>query len=136
VPAFPRVPQFWRYVLLVITAFLLSAGGIIWATHTRRALDAGCGGAVATAIAFVALFVRPDYGLQIYKERAKRIPDSASPIDRLSAQVDALVAALHINSDGQKKQNRAIAIASVIGTMAWGFGSYVAAWLQKNYPWI
>jgi hypothetical protein len=48
----------------------------------------------------------------------------------IKRQVTAIVSRLNTESDGQKHQNRALAWASCIGTIAWGFGDLAAKWLK------
>jgi hypothetical protein len=90
---------------------------------------AGIGGAFGTAAAFASLFVRPDYGLRLYKVIKQGISPGLSEIQQLKEQMAALEEALRINSNGQVIQNFFIALASIIGTLFWALGEYLANWL-------
>src|SRR5207237_343631 len=96
---------------------------------------------------FLVLFVRRDYGSRVYAAITKDVPalrdeinalrqgqaqaaPAAEDVAGIKRQVAAVVSRLDTESDGQKIQNRALAWASCIGTVAWGFGDVAAAWLK------
>jgi hypothetical protein len=128
------IPQHWRFILVAGASFILSAVGIAIGVYEKCPADGERGGALATAIAFAALFVRPDYGLRIYEERKRKIPADLPKNEQLVLEVDAIAQALKLNSKGQKYQNYAIAAASLIGTIIWGFGDLVVSSLIKFFP--
>jgi hypothetical protein len=88
--------------------------------HTRCPANGGRGGAVATALAFVVLFLRPDYGLWLLKQRREKMKPNLPEVERVGSELTALVESLEINSKGQKNQNIALAVASGIGTTFFG----------------
>jgi hypothetical protein len=124
-----KVPQLWRYVVIAALSLGISMVGVFWAVHRNCPAQGGRGGAIATVVAFAILFLRPDYGLRIYEERKSRISPNLPQIEQLNLELKALIAGLRINSSGQAHQNRALVIASIIGTIFWGFGDVFATWL-------
>jgi hypothetical protein len=121
-----RVPQPWRYAAVITLSFAISIAGVLWAAHRHTWQEGGRGGALATLVSLAALFLRPDYGLRIYEARKARIKPNLSKLDELAEELKALVAGWRINSRGQAHQNRALVIASFIGTFFWGFGDQIA----------
>jgi hypothetical protein len=135
-----------RYGWVVVVSIVLSAGGILLAAYGDPA-DGGRGGAVAVAFAFFVLFIHRDYGARVYKALTLELPSlkaqiaslraggdpsaaNSEGVDALKRQVTAIVARLETEAKGQKGQNVALAVASVIGTLAWGFGDVIAKWLK------
>jgi hypothetical protein len=124
------MPPLSRYISVAILSAALSVGGVIWAAHIRCPADGGRGGAVATALAFVVLFLRPDYGLWLFEQRREKTKPNLPEAERVGKELTLLVESLEINSKGQKNQNIALAVASGIGTIFWGFGDVFAKWLM------
>jgi hypothetical protein len=124
------VPPLHRYIIVALLSAALSVGGVFWAAHIRCPADGGRGGALATALAFIVLFLRPDYGMWIFKHRKEKIPADLSETERLRMELAELIKSLDINSNGQRNQNIALAVASGIGTIFWGFGDLFAKWLM------
>lgn len=123
-----RVPPKGRYALVTAASLIASVYGVYYAVIHHHPEIAGRGGAVGTAIAFLALIARPDYGFQIYERRIETIPPGLTAIEQLEERVAALEAALVTNSPGQQFQNYTIAIATIIGAMFAGFGEMIARW--------
>lgn len=140
--------QRWRYRIVVLSAILLSLGGILIGAFVTEPADGGRGGAVAVALAFLVLFVRRGYGARVYEAIAKDLPalreevsklrQGAAPVAanaedlaQVRRQVTAIVSRIDTEADGQQIQNRALAWASCIGTIAWGFGDVLAKWLSR-----
>ena len=135
-----------RYGVVVLAAIVFSLTGIYVGAFVTDPSDGGPGGALAVALAFLVLFVRKDYGSRVYDALTKDIPALRQQISNLregktvtpkeadlgqiKTQVTAVVNRLDTESDGQKIQNRALAWASCIGTIAWGFGDIAAKWLR------
>jgi hypothetical protein len=136
-----------RYGAVIIGAVLLSLGGIAIGAWVTKPADGGRGGAIAVALAFLILFVRRDYGGRVYNAILKDFPDLKEQIAslregkapapvvegdavKLNRRLIAIVSSLNTEADGQKRQNRALAWASCVGTVAWGFGDIAAAWLR------
>jgi len=144
------MPQWGLYALVFVVSTGFSIGGIVFAA-LHDPMDGGRGGAIAVAIAFICLFIRRDFGLLAYKAIVDEIPQlqgeiktilqrledvavsSESPSDatrELTRRVDGISELIAVNADGQTRQNFAVAVASVAGTLAWGFGDKVALWLH------
>jgi hypothetical protein len=145
-----------KYLAILVLAIALSAGGIAYAVHcSKNKDDAGRGGALAVALAFVVLFVSRGQGARVYDilavegpELLKKIdePQAAKPEpgagpalvpqDLLAAalagkspaeiKMDALLVKLRRDSDDQRIQNIYLAFTSVIGTLVWGLGDLIA----------
>jgi hypothetical protein len=132
----------------VLSAVLLSLGGILIGAFVTEPADGGRGGAIAVALAFLVLFVRRGYGARVYEAIARDLPAMREEVSKLrqgtapatanaedlaqvKRQVTAIVSRIDTEADGQKIQNRALAWASCIGTIAWGFGDMLAKWLSK-----
>ncbi len=140
------ISQVTRYTLVVVVSTLLSAGGIAIAVYRGDPSSGGRGGAIAVAVAFFVLFIRRDYGARVYAAITKDIPKLRAQIASLSKgsepaaanrdgvleterQITGIVARLATEAKGQKAQNIALALASIIGTLSWGFGDLVAQYL-------
>lgn len=112
----------------MILSFAASALGIIHAVAWGTACDGGRGGALAVAIAFGALFTaRPLLNDYIEMPDARGTPQ----FDNLPAdqRIAALRSALAVMIDRQKHETIYLSIASVSGTLVWGFGDVIAGWL-------
>jgi hypothetical protein len=137
-----------RYWLVVAVAVLLSAGGIGIAAVASSPADGGRGGAVAVAFSFFMLFVRRDYGARLLRAIIDDIPKLrehinalrggkepgppfADGLDELKRNVEAIIVRLDNEASGQRNQNLALAVASIIGTITWGFGDWGAQWIHK-----
>lgn len=88
---------------------------------------------MGTAVAFASLFLRPDYGLQVYEILKETISPDLPEVEKLREQIKALESALRINSNGQTIQNTFVAIASVVGTLFWALGENLANWILSGY---
>jgi len=130
---FARIPQLWRYIAVAVFSLCISILGVLWAVHEQCPSLGGIGGAFGTAAAFASLFLRPDYGLQIYELIKRDIHTDLPKFEQLEEELKAVVAALRVNSNGQAIQNSAIAIASIIGTVFWALGEYFAKWLLQGH---
>jgi len=136
-----------RYGIVIAASILLSLGGIAVAAWWTTPEDGGRGGALAVALAFLVLFVRRNYGARVYDALTKDIPKLKEQIANLrqgkepisekedphemSRQLIAVVSRLDTEADGQNRQNYALAWASCIGTLAWGFGDIAARYLHS-----
>jgi hypothetical protein len=140
--------QEFRYNSVVVASIALSLGGVAVGAWVTKPDDGGRGGAIAVALAFLILFVRRNYGARVYDALTKDIPSLRDQIislrqgkeplakdmgdtGELRRQLIAMVSRLDIEADGQNRQNRALAWASCIGTIAWGFGDIFARHLQN-----
>ena len=128
---FDSISQPWRYRVLVIASLTVSSFGVLRAIHLRCPAEGGRGGAVATALAFWALYLRPDYGRLLYRSWMASASKDLTGSAELAHKLDGAVAWLEMNSDGQTTQNRALAAATVIGTLFWGFGDVLATHLLQ-----
>jgi hypothetical protein len=138
----------WRQEEVGHLSVFLSLGGILIGAFVTEPADGGRGGAIAVALAFLVLFVRRGYGARVYEAIARDLPAMREEVSKLrqgtapatanaedlaqvKRQVTAIVSRIDTEADGQKIQNRALAWASCIGTIAWGFGDMLAKWLSK-----
>ena len=126
------IPPLVLYGLEVLLCITFSVGGVLRAVHLGCPAEGGRGGAIATVIAFLILFSRPDWGLRFFADRNESKGDS-SPIS-LERKVDLLYGALQADSVGRTAQNYALACATITGTLFWGFGDYFAKWLMHSPP--
>lgn len=135
-----------RFQVVLALAVLLSLGGVLVATFaTQNSGDGGRGGAIAVALSFLILFVSRDVGSRAYTifteeaaELAKHVeklrgsaavPDENKPVIPDGVLIGALSAKADIEATILKVQNGYLAFASVIGTLAWGFGDVAARYL-------
>lgn len=136
------------YVLVLIACITVSIAGIGLAAFLHSPSDGGRGGALAVVASFAALFLGRDFGAipitvlalrqEILKLRRAAVPahaeDTGDPLDRLEGDLDALVSALKAanvhGASSTREQNWFLAISSILGTLAWGFGDWAAAWLD------
>jgi hypothetical protein len=123
---------------LMIIALVLSFVFVILGagSDTPDGNLAGRGGALAVAISFGILFTRETSTENIFQAlaamRAKLLKRSPLHLgDEADPMVDAILKTLGDRSAAQTRQNIALAIVGVIGTLAWGFGDIPAVAL---YP--
>jgi hypothetical protein len=136
-----RMPEVRRYQIVLVASLILSFGGIVIAHLADAPDDGGRGGALAVAISFAALFVSRGHGRRFidaaeeigtlesvlgkFKGTKARQPD----LDQIKFKLKALRDGIAIDAHRQKVQNGYIAAAAVVGTLAWGFGDWLAGWL-------
>jgi hypothetical protein len=141
-----------RFWLVFTLSVGVSIGWILVAAHSAsHQKDGGRGGAIGTAIALSFMFLTRDYGTKLYSAVVRRLPHVREEIEGLATdsdilqagkgepsvaglqtQINALVAALDIDAKGQTIQNYFLAIATCIGTLAWGFGDVAALYLDQH----
>ena len=142
--------RFWIVFALSVG---VSLGWILAAAHTSsHQADGGRGGAVGTAIALAFMFLTRDFGTELYSAVIRRLPAVEKQIkgltnDRdiseaqkaeftgpdLQTKVEAHIAAIDIDAQGQRVQNCFLALATCIGTLAWGFGDLAAKYLHQQW---
>ena len=127
-----RIPQFYRYIIFIGLSLTISISGVVWATLTHRCAEAGRGGALATILAVATMFLRPDYGMLTYDDGKAERSRIANADERLQTEIEDVVQWLRINSSGQSHLNAAIFLASLVGSLFWGFGDL----LPKYLPWL
>jgi hypothetical protein len=133
-----------KYLVVLAVAIALSVGGIAYAVHgSKNKDDGGRGGALAVAVAFIVLFVSRSQGARVYTILAEEGPELLNRIEAQAGatpdpaakqadgspaetKVDALLAKLRTDANEQRIQNIYLALTSVIGTLAWGFGDLIA----------
>ena len=140
-----------RYFVLTAVACVLSIGAIpiaVWLTG--NAADGGRGGALAVALSFGVLFLNRNFGSRIYQALTTTAPivealkelnaaepkrDTGKPPDQqiteLAERIDALTTSITADSQGQIRQNKFLAVMSVVGTLAWGLGDLAAQCLMQ-----
>jgi hypothetical protein len=105
-----------------IVSIALSIGGIVYAFVRSVPADGGRGGALALALTFFMLFMgrgTPEDALR------EPIPDGIPNGESMRVR-NALASML----DWQSKEKVYLTISSVCGTIAWGFGDVISAWLS------
>lgn len=136
-----KVSEKGFFVGLVIVACLVSLAGIFWAAFiSGNSDDGGRGGAIAVGLSLFALFGTRNYAAEMYEAMTTNRGDSERRILKLTRpgqqpgtapvktdeRVTALVARLQSEAEGQKLQNKCLALSSGVGTIAWGFGDVAA----------
>ena len=151
------------YLTVFFISLACSIGGIPFAAYVCKSdADAGRGGAIGAALAFLFLFVTNDYGTKLFKAVTEELPDLKARILRLKTQATApaevaptngearvarleqkinkiesevsiLVNRIDIDGQGQRAQSIWLAVATVIGTIAWGFGDLAAKYLLPRH---
>jgi hypothetical protein len=135
------------YFLLTVVACGLSIGAIPVAAYlTKNAADGGRGGALAVALSFAMLFLNRDLGTKIFKILTRKptapTPDGSDFLagaktaeektERLAVRVLAWEGKLNTDALGQSRQNKFLAVMSIVGTLAWGFGDMAACHLIQS----
>ena len=112
--------------LATAAAILFSFGGIALAALANSPADGGRGGAIAVALTFFMLFM----GRGTAEQAAETtLPPSDDPVEALRREFDPTKAAVNAMLDWSNKEKRYLAASSVIGTLVWGFGDLLAAWI-------
>lgn len=140
---------------LVAAALVLSIGGVAVAVViTGDSPDGGRGGAVAVALTLVAFFLRRDISARLRKAFIETLPGLSADIERLSAasrntdpgqggppspgsgalesvsrRLEAIESSLRVVERSEQTMDRYVAVAAAVGTLFWGFGDVVAAWV-------
>jgi hypothetical protein len=134
-----RIPLFWRYTAIILLASAISASGVVWAATIENPKAGSWGGAIAAILALIVILLRPDYGIRMYDHHVQFIDSKLPPIDQVDEKHTALVRAWRLNSAGQAHQNKALVIASIIGTIFCGFGEAFtncliqSQWFQRHH---
>jgi hypothetical protein len=126
------IPQRPRYVLFGLASLASSIIGVLIAAHNHCPSSGGRGGAIATIVAIFIVLLRPDYGLRMLNSRLDDLSLSLPDTEQLKEKVSYLIQAMRINSQGSTRLNIGLVIASMIGTIFWGFGDLIA---QKMIDW-
>ena len=142
---FFRRSQARLYSLGIGCSIFASVGGVLYGAFvSKKCVDGQRGGAIGTAAVFLILFLSRNYGEYVYEAILDIRPHLRSRMDALSkpgpvevfSQEDltwltiAILGKLKVAASEQQTQNVYIAIASVIGTLAWGFGDIIAGWIS------
>src|SRR5260370_3759887 len=134
--------------VMIVVACVLSIGAIPVAAYlTKNAADGGRGGAIAVALSFALLFLNRDLGSKIFKILTRSTMTPASDdngllagagtadekIRRGASRVVALEGRLKTDALGQSRRNKFLAVMSIVGTLAWGFGVMAEwSWMQSG----
>ena len=146
-----RLPQFRLTQTLVYNAgitasILLSVGGVVrGAFFSKNCLDGQRGGALGVAAAFAILFLSRNYGQRVYEsildidsslsqhitslvndEQAQEFTNA-----ELTRIIISILGRINVTADEQRRQNIALAVASVISTIVWGFGDVFVGWISS-----
>ncbi len=103
----------------------LSAAGVGYAVFFGVVADGGRGGALAVALTFAMLFLgrgTAEAALEVNFPRDDGDLDSGLEAARVRNALASMF-------DWQTKEKRYLTIASVVGTLVWGFGDVLAALL-------
>ncbi len=114
-----------KLIAVMLGSLALSAGGVVYAIGTGVATDGQRGGALAVALTFFMLFAgrgTPEEALETEP------PANLAASERPAFEIARLRAALASMLDWQSQEKVYLTVSSVIGTLAWGFGDWVAAW--------
>jgi hypothetical protein len=129
--------------LIMVAAMFCSIAGVGIAWKIGNANHGGRGGAIATAIALLALFGTRSYSQDVYDALTKQSAKITTKIFKLTKgtlsttpklasaddKLNALEARFKLESEGQSNQNFCLAVATGFGTIFWGFGDMFTAWL-------
>jgi hypothetical protein len=124
----PKVKQ--RYWFMIVVSILLSVSGIVIAGGAGAPVHGGDGGALAVAVSFFILFLRRSLG----EEAQQLIIEGVKweDVANYTTTITSIMSRLNIEASGLKKQSFALAWASGVGTLAWGFGVYAAQALVSH----
>ncbi len=126
-----------RLALTMIGSIALSVGGVVYACLTRNAADGGRGGALAVALTFFMLFMgrgTAEAALEapILDPATRRSVDAGDLNPKhVAMQIVRVRSAVASMLDWQSKEKLYLTIASICGTLFWGFGDIVAAMLCR-----
>lgn len=134
----------WKHIVVTALCFAISLGWI-WVVgrySIYKTADAGRGGAIGVATSFAMFFGRRNYPKLIYsthekiKELTAKLAELAqlnapsscieSDIADLKEQVALVESYFAVNAGSQSFQNILLTISSVTGTLAWGWGDWLA----------
>jgi hypothetical protein len=135
------------HIIVLVVSIVCSVGGIWGCAFWWHPADGGRGGAIAVALSLVSLFINRPYGKQIFNfltqdrkqflEQVNTLRSHPSNISDNRSEAEILLEAHiimnNVDVSGQDKQNRFMAVSAGLGTLAWGFGDLVSAWLQRTF---
>jgi hypothetical protein len=123
-----KLPSGTGWLKVTTTAAIaLSFGGILVTAFIGRPGDGGRGGALAVALTFAMLFLGRGTAERILKGQ-----DAPKPPADPKGQAAELVHLRNVFEalfGWQRKEKRYLVVASVVSTLAWGFGDIAAALL-------
>jgi hypothetical protein len=148
-----RIRQWWLYLLTEVSSLIFSLISVYYAAYYTQPpyADGGRGGAGGVILAFAILFLRRDYGADLFEEMTKgdleklrkeiKVFKRGPPFPSISDEnfhiarrhIIAIITRMEVAADGQQAQNWSLAVASCIGTLFWGFGDKAAEWLKLHY---
>lgn len=116
-------------LLLVLAASIVASGlGILYAVCWGTAADGGRGGAIAVMISFATLFAEhgiPASALEEKDRQGRFILRDGTPEAKIRVLANSFAAYL----DAARIDRGILVLASLIGTLTWGFGDIAAAYL-------
>lgn len=138
-----RISDRIKFIIPYLVAFGVLVGGFYLALHFCNPDWAGRAGAVAVALALLALFMNYNTPTRVYKiltEEAPTLRAAIASIDPTKAvgasqpvstndQIKAIEKLIKHGAEGQRKQNFSLAIPTFIATIIWGFGDLIAKFL-------
>lgn len=108
----------------MIATFVFSGAGIVIAAALGHPNDGGRGGAFAVALTFAMLFLGRGTA-----ERILRDNPLAQTNEPAEMQIANVTNALNALAGWQRKEKWYLFWASVVSTLAWGFGDLPALWI-------
>lgn len=136
------------YALAIVLSVIVSLSGVAYSVYvSKNPVDGQRGGAIAVVVSLWILFLRRNYGERVYRaivelspsiekkleDMAENKPVTAFSDIELTIVLLGLVGRINVEADEQRVQNIALFLASVVGTMFWGFGDAIATKLLQSY---
>lgn len=133
--------------LTMLLAILASGLGIVWAVRFGVAADGGRGGAIGCALTFLMFFLsRPtaETAMQapipvadkqradeqtadvLLEPSAKTLEAAVDQLERMKVQLARQRAAIAVMLDLAAREKIFLSIASLVSTLVWGFGDWIA----------
>jgi hypothetical protein len=128
--------RFLLSLFVLILCLACSVGGIWYAIHESGCdADAGRGGAIADALALAFVFLGRAYAFRLFTLKMRLDQKPAESTKQINESEAIYIARQELSSflrlvNGDQRyqawQNGFMALGTVIGTLAWGFGDIIA----------
>jgi hypothetical protein len=126
------------YYLIVGLSMVCSVVVFFLAVHSGSKEDAVRGGAIPVLVSFLLIYLRRNYGEGVYEAVLQLYPDIAKKIEAYSKDGNAasfspvettqlvlgILSRINVEAGEQKKQNIALFVSSVFGTLVLAFGDF------------
>lgn len=123
-----RWTQERRLRVVFVASGLACVAGVAYAVLWGSAADGGRGGAIAVAVSFAALFAVRDTSAAVL-EVSNVIGDKGFEGLPAESRIGLLKAAMASMIDSQRLEKKYLTWSSVMGTLTWGFGDWLATLL-------